>query len=108
MGAALRIIAPASLPTTVAPIPARASPVGVRPPPETRRASDHVDAMRQERPPSLRALGVPHPSDFIQEVWTDQWELGIDRLLNSANLRIRSLEPTDFHFKWALGVYLAA
>jgi hypothetical protein len=60
---------------------------------------------RQRREAVLHALGVPHPSRFIEEVWTSQWEAGIDRLLDPANLRIRPLESTDFHFKWALEAF---
>jgi hypothetical protein len=60
---------------------------------------------RERREAVLRALGVPHPSRFIEEVWTSQWEVGIDRLLDPANTRIRPLEPTDFHFKWALEAF---
>jgi hypothetical protein len=62
---------------------------------------------RARRAAVLGALGVPHPSHFIEEVWTGQWEAGIDRLLDPANTRIRPLEPTDFHFKWALGAFNA-
>jgi hypothetical protein len=62
---------------------------------------------RDRREAVLKALGVPHPSRFIEEVWTSQWEGGIDRLLDPANLRIRPLEPTDFHFKWALEAFNA-
>lgn len=60
---------------------------------------------RQRREAVLQALGVPHPSRFIEEVWTGTWEAGIDRLLDPANTRIRPLEPTDFHFKWALEAF---
>lgn len=60
---------------------------------------------REQREAILQALGVPHPSRFIEEVWTSQWEAGIDRLLDPANTRIRPLEPTDFHFKWALEAF---
>jgi hypothetical protein len=60
---------------------------------------------RQQREAVLQTLGVPHPSRFIEEVWTGQWEAGIDRLLDPANTRIRPLEPTDFHFKWALEAF---
>ena len=60
---------------------------------------------REGREALLQALGVPHPSRFIEEVWTSQWEAGIDRLLDPANTRIRPLEPTDFHFKWALEAF---
>ncbi|MBI4572922.1 MAG: hypothetical protein HY713_06505 [candidate division NC10 bacterium] len=60
---------------------------------------------RQGREALLQALGVPQPSRFIEEVWTSQWEAGIDRLLDPANTRIRPLEPTDFHFKWALEAF---
>jgi hypothetical protein len=60
---------------------------------------------RERREAVLRTLGVPHPSRFIEEVWTSQWEAGIDRLLDPANTRIRPLEPTDFHFKWALEAF---
>lgn len=62
---------------------------------------------RDRREAVLTALGVPHPSRFIEEVWTSQWEAGIDRLLDPSNLRIRPLEPTDFHFKWALEAFNA-
>jgi hypothetical protein len=62
---------------------------------------------RETRESVLRALGVPHPSRFIEEVWTGQWEAGIDRLLDPAETRIRPLEPTDFHFKWALEAFNA-
>ena len=60
---------------------------------------------RDRREAVLQALGVPHPSRFIEEVWTGTWEAGIDRLLDPANTRIRPLEPTDFHFKWALEAF---
>lgn len=60
---------------------------------------------RDRREAVLQALGVSHPSRFIEEVWTSQWEAGIDRLLDPANTRIRPLEPTDFHFKWALEAF---
>jgi hypothetical protein len=62
---------------------------------------------RQRREAVLQALGVPHPSRFLEEVWTSQWEAGIDRLLDPANTRIRPLETTDFHFKWALEAFNA-
>lgn len=62
---------------------------------------------REGREAVLQALGVPHPSRFIEEVWTSQWEAGIDRLLDPANTRIRPLESTDFHFKWALEAFNA-
>ncbi len=62
---------------------------------------------RERREAVLQALGVPHPSRFIEEVWTSQWEAGIDRLLNPGNTRIRPLETTDFHFKWALEAFNA-
>jgi hypothetical protein len=62
---------------------------------------------REQREAVLKALGVPHPSRFMEEVWTSQWEAGIDRLLDPANLRIRPLEPTDFHFKWAVEAFNA-
>jgi hypothetical protein len=62
---------------------------------------------RDRRESVLKALGVPHPSRFIEEVWTGKWEAGIDRLLDPTNLRIRPLEPTDFHFKWALEAFNA-
>ena len=62
---------------------------------------------RERREAVLQALGVPHPSRFIEEVWTSQWEAGIDRLLDPANTRIRPLESTDFHFKWALEAFNA-
>jgi len=60
---------------------------------------------RDRREAVLQALGVPPPSRFIEEVWTGTWEAGIDRLLDPANTRIRPLEPTDFHFKWALEAF---
>ncbi len=60
---------------------------------------------RERREAVLQALGVPHPSRFIEEVWTSQWETGIDRLLDPANTRIRPLEATDFHFRWALEAF---
>ncbi len=60
---------------------------------------------REGREAVLRALGVPHPSRFIEEVWTSQWEVGIDRLLDPAITCLRPLEPTDFHFKWALRAF---
>ncbi len=60
---------------------------------------------REHREAVLLALGVPHPSRFIEEVWTSQWEAGIDRLLDPANTWIRPLESTDFHFKWALEAF---
>lgn len=41
----------------------------------------------------------------MEEVWTSQWEAGIDRLLDPANTRIRPLESTDFYFKWALEAF---
>jgi len=62
---------------------------------------------RERREAVLQALGVPHPSRFLEEVWTSQWEAGIDRLLDPANTRIRPLETTDFHFKWALEAFNA-
>lgn len=62
---------------------------------------------RDRREAVLKSLGVPHPSRFLEEVWTSQWEVGIDRLLDPANLRIRPLESTDFHFKWALEAFNA-
>ncbi len=62
---------------------------------------------RERREAALQALGVPHPSRFIEEVWTSQWEIGIDRLLDPGNTRIRPLETTDFHFKWALEAFNA-
>jgi hypothetical protein len=62
---------------------------------------------REAREAILRALGVPHPARFMEEVWTSQWEAGVDRLLDPANTRIRPLEPTDFHFKWALEAFNA-
>ncbi len=60
---------------------------------------------RERREAVLQALGVPHPSRFIEEVWTSQWEGAIDRLLDPGNTRIRPLEPADFHFKWALEAF---
>jgi hypothetical protein len=60
---------------------------------------------RERREAVLQALGVPHPSRFIEEVWTSQWEGGIDRLLDPGNTRIRPLEAADFHFKWALEAF---
>lgn len=60
---------------------------------------------RDRREAVLQALGVPHPSRFTEEVWTGTWEAGIDRLLDPGNTRIRPLEPTDFHFKWALEAF---
>lgn len=54
---------------------------------------------RERREAILQALGVPHPSRFIEEVWTSQWEGTIDRLLEPANTRIRPLELADFHFR---------
>jgi len=62
---------------------------------------------RDRREAVLQALGVPHPSRFIEEVWTSHWEAGIDRLLDPGNTRIRPLETTDFHFKWALEAFNA-
>jgi hypothetical protein len=60
---------------------------------------------RERREEVLRALGVPHPSRFIEEVWTSQWEGAIDRLLDPGNARVRPLEAADFHFKWALEAF---
>jgi hypothetical protein len=62
---------------------------------------------RERREAVLQALGVPHPSGLLEEVWTSQWEAGIDRLLDPANTRIRPLETTDFHFKRALEAFNA-
>jgi hypothetical protein len=62
---------------------------------------------RDRREAVLQSLGVPHPSRFIEAVWTSQWEAGIDRLLDPGNTRIRPLETADFHFKWALEAFNA-
>jgi hypothetical protein len=58
---------------------------------------------REGRLSVLRLLKVPNPEKFLDSVWSPQWELAVDRLLDPSNLRFRPLELNDFHFKWALG-----
>lgn len=60
---------------------------------------------REGRLSALRLLKVPNPEKFLDNVWSPQWELAVDRLLEPTNLRIRPLELNDFHFKWALGSF---
>lgn len=53
----------------------------------------------------LRMIRIPNPEKFLDNVWSPQWELAVDKLLDPTNLRIRPLELNDFHFKWALGSF---
>jgi len=61
----------------------------------------------KERVALLKALGVKHPEKFLHSVWSTQWPVGIDRVLNPRSLELRPLERSDFHFKWALGSFNA-
>lgn len=60
---------------------------------------------REGRLSVLRLLKIPNPEKFLDNVWSPQWELAVDKLLDPTNLRIRPLELNDFHFKWALGSF---
>jgi hypothetical protein len=66
-----------------------------------------TDRTSEERKEILESLGVKHPAKFLHSVWSTQWEVGIDRLLNPKSLYFRPLERSDFHFKWARGSFNA-
>jgi hypothetical protein len=66
-------------------------------------AIDPAARTRRDRKEFLAVLGLEHPGHFLRSVWTPTWEAAIDDILDPRSSFLRPLNPSDFHFKWAVG-----